>query len=83
MTLPSETDNLLEVVNIVRANKQLSPLTAIAPEDRLRQELEFDSLDLAELTVRLEEHFGVDVFADGLVYTVGEVRSRLGQTDPL
>jgi len=44
---------------------------------RLRQDLGLDSLELAELTVRLEAEFGVDIFRDGLVNTVAEVLDRL------
>ncbi len=74
-----QADPLLEIVNTVRQNKQLPPVDAIRAGDHLRRDLGFDSLDLAELTVRLEERFAVDVFADGLVHTVAEVRGRLGQ----
>jgi len=38
-----------------------------------------DSLDLAELTVRLEEEFGVDVFEDGIVETVEEILTKLSK----
>lgn len=70
--------DLLALVNEVRQNKQLPPLTHVAASDRLREDLGFESLDLAELTVRIEERFGVDVFADGLVNTVGEIAAKLG-----
>ncbi|MBX3739283.1 MAG: acyl carrier protein [Candidatus Didemnitutus sp.] len=70
-------DKLLVIVNQVRANKALPLLPALESTDRLREDLGFESLDLAELTVRIEEEFGVDVFADGLVNTVGEIHDRL------
>ena len=31
------------------------------------------SLDLATLTVRIEDEYGVDIFEDGIVKTVGEI----------
>jgi acyl carrier protein len=68
---------LLEIFNVVRANKGRPALAALAPEMRLREECQLDSLDLAELTVRIEETFGVDVFADGIVRTVGEIDAKL------
>jgi acyl carrier protein len=49
----------------------------VASSLRWGEDLGFESLDLAELTVRIEEKFGVDVFADGLVTTVGEVMQKL------
>lgn len=70
---------LLEIVNQVRANKTLPLLSSIHPTDRLREDIGLESLDLAELTVRLEEGFGVDVFADGLVNTVGEIEGKIAR----
>ena len=46
-------------------------------ETRLRDDLGMDSLDLAVLTVRLESLTGIDVFANGIVKTVGEIQNRL------
>ncbi len=64
-------------INLIRANKGLGPLDKLSPSTRLRADLGMDSLDLAELTVRLEKETGVDVFADGIVNTVGEVLERI------
>jgi acyl carrier protein len=71
------TDPLLIIINRVRAGKKLPPLAALHHDDRLREDLGLASLDLAELTARLEEKFGVDIFADGLVRSVAEVRAKL------
>ena len=73
------TPSLLEILNLVRANKGRAPLPEIRPEHRLREDCQLDSLDLAELTVRIEEASGVDVFADGVVRTVGEIQSKLAK----
>ncbi len=43
----------------------------------LRADLEFDSLELAVLTVKIEAEFGVDVFADVVVTTVGEIEEKI------
>ena len=43
----------------------------------LRTDLALDSFDLAELTVHLEERTGADIFQQGVVHTVGEIRQRL------
>jgi acyl carrier protein len=45
---------LLDIVNTVRENKGVAPLATLTPEMRLREDLGFDSLDLAELTVGME-----------------------------
>ena len=70
-------DQLLPIINEIRLNKRQAPLEELFPEMRLREDIGFESLDLAELTVRLEEKFSVDVFADGLVNTVGEVIMKI------
>lgn len=68
---------LLEIVNTVRDNKSLAPMDELKPEHDLRTDLGFDSLDLAELTVRIEKETGIDVFAESFVLTVGDILSKL------
>lgn len=70
-------EDLIAVINHVRANKKQPPLHDLTASSRLREELGFDSLDLAELTARIHERHRVDVFATGLVFTVGEVEERI------
>tara|TARA_Y100000588_G_C14140450_1_gene875807 strand:- start:638 stop:868 length:231 start_codon:yes stop_codon:yes gene_type:complete len=68
---------LLEKINIVLANRDRKQITFISNTLKLREDIGFDSFDLAELTVRLEEESGTDIFAEGIVSTVGEVLSKL------
>lgn len=77
--LTSPHMQLIEIINQVRANKGRAPLPAIPAEHRLREECELDSLDLAELTVRIEDATGVDVFSDGIVRTIGEIEAKLSR----
>lgn len=70
--------NLLLIVNQVRAGTGRDPLSQLTPELTLRGELGLDSLDMAELAVRIEDRFGVDVFAVSIPQTVGDIVSRLG-----
>jgi acyl carrier protein len=70
---------LRDAINTVRSNKGLNSVKSLEPDQDLRADLSLDSLDLAELTVRLEAQSGIDVFAAGLVNTVGEVRQRLAK----
>ncbi len=72
-------EQLLTIVNTVRENKSLPPVAEIKPEFDLRTDLGFDSLDLAELTVRIEKEFGVDIFADSFVLTIAEVMAKLNK----
>lgn len=68
---------ILEIINYIRAGKGLTPLTIIKPNDSLREDIEFTSFDLAELTVRIEDEFDIDIFENGLVHSVGEIFERL------
>ena len=43
----------------------------------IRADLGLTSFDLAELTVRIEDEFDIDIFEDGLVNTVGEIYAKL------
>ena len=70
---------ILQFINEIRAAKNLAQLTNLNSEDKLRDDLEFTSFDLAELTVKIEDEFDIDIFEDGLVETVGEVIDKLSE----
>lgn len=70
-------ERILKIVNAIRAAKKLPELGELKQEFNLREELGLTSFDLAELTVRIEDEYGVDIFEDGLVNTVGEIYAKL------
>jgi len=70
-------ERLLKVINIVRNNKGLGELKIIENNNTLMGDIGFDSLDLAEFTVRCEVEFGVDIFEDSIVSTIEEVMQKL------
>ncbi len=70
-------NKLKEIINIILEKKEKEKLEKIDQNLSLRNDLEMDSLDLAELTVRIEDEFGVDVFEDGIVDTVQEVIEKI------
>ena len=43
---------VLDIVNLVLENRSKTKVNNLSPNDKLRETLGFDSLDLAELTVR-------------------------------
>lgn len=49
----------------------------INSDTKLREDLNLTSFDLAELTVKIEDEFDIDIFEDGLVSTVGEIFAKL------
>ena len=68
---------LLEIINTVLANRGKSTVTSINEASGLRDDLGLDSLDLADLTVRIEAEYDVDIFEDGVVTTIGEILSKI------
>lgn len=70
---------VLEIINGIRAAKGLAPVDTISAETKLREDLSLTSFDLAELTVKIEDEYDIDIFEDGLVSTIGEILSKLGK----
>jgi acyl carrier protein len=79
LDMQSLETELLAVVNQVRRNKGLPGIQILTDDSHLCDDLQFDSLDLAELTVRIEERFGVDVFEEGIVHRWGDICARVAR----
>jgi acyl carrier protein len=70
-------NKVLEIINLVLENKGEPLLNSLNFTDDLRDDLGLDSLDLAELTVRIEDEFGIDIFSNGLINKVGQIVEQL------
>lgn len=70
-------EKVLEVINLIRVAKNLPLVESVTDNTRLREDLELTSFDMAELTVRIEDEYGIDIFESGLVNTVGEIYAKL------
>ena len=70
---------VLEIINYIRAAKEMAPVAELPTDDKLRDDLGLTSFDLAELTVNIEDEFDIDIFEDGLVNTVGEIYAKLSK----
>jgi acyl carrier protein len=70
-------EKILEIINTVLENRAKKKLTTLNHSMHLRNDIGFDSLDLAELTVRIEAEYDIDIFEDGIVNTVGEIFEKL------
>ncbi|AMV31849.1 acyl carrier protein [Pirellula sp. SH-Sr6A] len=64
-------------INEVLEESGRERVAELTPLARLKQDLDLDSLDLAVLTVKIEAATGIDIFADGLVETVGEILAKM------
>lgn len=71
------TSELLEIINRILDDSGRERLRGLSPELRLKEDIGLDSLELAVLAVHVEAEFGIDVFADGLLWTVGEIQAKL------
>lgn len=71
-------ENLLSIINTVLENRGKATVESINENSSLKNDCGLDSLDLAELTVRIEAEYDVDIFEDSIVTTVGEILSKLG-----
>ena len=65
------------LINEILKNENKEQVLELKDELKLIDDLKFDSIMLAELTVRIEDETGIDVFEDGIVITVGEILKKL------
>lgn len=70
---------LKEIINKILEKKGKEPLKELRIDLSLRNDLDMDSLDLAEFTVRVEDEFGVDVFEDGIIDTIEDVIKKISK----
>ncbi len=70
---------ILAAINEVLDESGRDQVSEIARGTLLRNDLGLDSLDLAVLTVKIEAKLGVDVFAKGIVISVGEILDRIDE----
>ena len=70
-------NNLLETINRVLDSNDMDRLDNISESMNLKNDLGFDSFMLAELTVEIEEETGIDIFADSVVHTIGDINQKL------
>jgi len=68
--------SLLEIINEVLEDNNTSILE-LTPDMDLRDDIGLDSLNLAYLTVLIESEYGVDVFKDGIVKTIGDILEQI------
>lgn len=67
-------EKVIEIIKTILENsdKELT-VTNFTSDTHFRNDLNFDSFNLAELTVHIEEEFDIDVFENGVVNTFGEL----------
>lgn len=68
---------IIQALNEVLEGKGAKLITDVEDSTELRSDIGLDSFDLAELTVRIEEATGKDIFQNGIVNTIGEIKAIL------
>ena len=72
-------EKIIKIILLVLTNNQMYMSEKINLSMSLRDDLGFDSLMLAELTVHIEEEFDIDIFEDGIVDTIEEILKKLSK----
>jgi acyl carrier protein len=70
-------NNLDIIINDLLSSNNKPNVTTLNDNDDLINDIGFDSLELAELTVIIEEQYGVDIFEHKVIRTVGEIKEIL------
>lgn len=68
---------ILEIINEILDMKDAEVLQHLDSKLSLREDLNFDSFDLALLTAKVEDLFDVDIFEDGVIDTIDEILKKL------
>lgn len=69
---------VIEIIkNLIVENDIELSVEEITDSTLLTNDLGLDSFDLALLTVKIESEFGVDIFENGVISTVGEIFKQL------
>jgi acyl carrier protein len=70
-------ERIISIIDTILINKGLPPSHDLDEHSSLRKDTGFDSFDLAELTVRIEAIYNIDIFEDGVLGTIGEILEKL------
>jgi len=74
----SKRESLKSIINdILQEKEDASTVDSLDDSMSLTNDLGLDSLDLAEMTVRLEDEYGIDVYEEDVVDEIGEVLEKL------
>jgi acyl carrier protein len=68
--------SLLELINEVLDE---NPISTIHPDMHLRNDIGMDSLNLAHLTVLIEDEYGVDIFEENSIYTISDILEKINE----
>ena len=73
----NEIFDLIKMVIGKKNNSSLNQNIEFNAHVDIRDNYGLDSLDLAELTVVIEDRYGIDIFETGIVSTINEISEKL------
>lgn len=68
---------IIDILNSILLSKNKEIITDLEEKVSLRNDLGFDSLDLATLSVRIEDEFGIDIFEEKIIDKISELLTIL------
>ncbi|MEO1518347.1 MAG: phosphopantetheine-binding protein [Bacteroidota bacterium] len=70
--------SLLDILQVVCEDKpQVPAWQSVGRHTHLRNDLQLDSLELAELSIRIEDAYGTDLFSESRIECVGDILERI------
>jgi len=73
----NKTNRVIEIITDIQKSKGIDISNNMNINSNLRLDLNLSSFDLAELTVTIEDEFGIDIFENGIVNTIKEIIEKL------
>lgn len=71
-------EKVIDIIKNILKENDIEPFVEeINNSTLLSDDLGLDSFNLAQLTVEIESEFGVDIFEDGVISTVGDIFRQL------
>ena len=70
---------LFEIITQLQIECGIKPSSIINDTDDLINDLGFDSLNLAELTVIIEDEYGIDIFEKKIIRKVYEIKEQIDE----
>ena len=65
------------IINEILTDSGRESLDKIEPDQNLMDDIGLDSLDLATLTVKIEQEFEIDIFENGIISTVKQIIDQI------
>jgi len=73
----NEIFDIIKIIIDKKNNSSLNQKIEFNAHADIRDNYGLDSLDLAELTVVIEDRYGIDIFETGIVSTINEISEKL------